>query len=203
MAIGVLTVLYILGYFRMPHDSTVESVGVARLAFAMLFLALTIWLVPGLFGRQLGELESFLPPELPSSSAATTASAARLQTEADWILNDYESAIAKAKQENKLLFVDFTGYTCTNCRWMEANMFPRPEISRELAKFARVRLYTDGEGELFERQQKMQQEKFGTVALPYYAILRPDGKSVATFPGLTRDADEFLRFLQTAQHASQ
>ncbi len=75
-------------------------------------------------------------------------------------------------------------------------MFPKPEISRELEKFVRVRLYTDGEGELFARQQKMQQERFGTVALPYYAILHPDGTSVATFPGLTRDANEFVAFLQ-------
>ncbi len=196
VAIGVLMVIYILGYFRMPHDSPVESVGAARVTFAMLFLALTIWLVPGLFGRQLGELESFLPPELGSSSPATSGTASvRPQTEADWILNDYEGALAKARQNDKLLFVDFTGYTCTNCRWMESNMFPKPEISRELDKFVRVRLYTDGNGELFERQQKMQQERFGTVALPYYAILRPDGTSVATFPGLTRDANEFLAFL--------
>ncbi len=145
----------------------------------------------------MGDLESFLPPEVPSSSATSTVSAARPQTEADWILNDYEGAIARAKQENKLVFVDFTGYTCTNCRWMEANMFPRPEVSRELAKFVRVRLYTDGAGELFERQQKMQQDKFGTVALPYYAILRPDGMPVATFPGLTRDTGEFLTFLRS------
>ncbi len=50
-------------------------------------------------------------------------------------------------------------------------MFPRPEVNRELARFIRVRFYTDGDGELFQRQQKMQQERFGTVALPYYAIL--------------------------------
>ncbi len=197
VAIGVLMVLYILGYFRMPHESPVESVGAARVTFAMLFLALTIWLVPGLFGRQLGELESFLPPEVSSSPGATgTASAARPRAEVDWILNDYEGALARAKQENKPLFVDFTGYTCTNCRWMEANMFPQPEVSRELERFVRVRLYTDGTGEIFERQQKLQQERFGTVALPYYAILQHDGSAVATFPGLTRDANEFLAFLR-------
>jgi thiol:disulfide interchange protein DsbD len=63
-------------------------------------------------------------------------------------------------------------------------------------KFVRVRLYTDGAGELFERQQKMQQEKFGTVALPYYAILRTDGSAVDVFPGLTRNTAEFLTFLR-------
>jgi thiol:disulfide interchange protein len=199
VGIGMLTVLYVLGYFRMAHDSPIESVSATRMTVTLVFLVVTIWLVPGLFGRQLGELESFLPPESNSSvspPAASPASYANLQREADWILNDYDGALQKAKQENKLLFVDFTGYTCTNCRWMEANMFPRPEVSKEMDGFVRVRLYTDGAGEVFERQQKMQQEKFGTVALPYYAILRADGSPVNVFPGLTRNANEFLAFLQ-------
>jgi len=199
VGIGVLTVLYVLGYFRMEHDSPLESIGAARLTVAIVFLAVTIWLVPGLFGRQLGELESFLPPELGpvSPSTSSPASSANLQPEANWISNDYNGAIQQAKQENKLVFVDFTGYTCTNCRWMEANMFPRPEVAKEMNKFVCVRLYTDGAGELYERQQKMQQEKFGTVALPYYAILRADGSPIATFPGLTRNTAEFLAFLQS------
>jgi thiol:disulfide interchange protein DsbD len=198
VGIGVLTVLYVLGYFRMEHDSPFESIGAARLTVAIVFLAVTIWLVPGLFGRQLGELESFLPPELGASPPGTSpASSANLQHEAGWILNDYDTAIQQAKEEKKLLFVDFTGYTCTNCRWMEANMFPRPEVTKELNKFVRVRLYTDGAGELYEHHQKMQQEKFGTVALPYYAILRTDGSPIATFPGLTRNTAEFLAFLQS------
>ncbi len=43
--------------------------------------------------------------------------------------------------------------------------------------------------------QKLELAKFGTVAEPFYAILDPDEKVVATFPGLTRDAAEFLAFL--------
>jgi thiol:disulfide interchange protein len=106
--------------------------------------------------------------------------------------------LAGGKAGEQLVFVDFTGYTCTNCRWMEANMFPRPEVERVMEKFVRVRLYKDGDGALYEHQQKMQQEKFGTVALPLYAILRSDGSTVATFSGLTRNSPEFVSFLQKA-----
>jgi len=198
VGIGFLTVLYVLGYFRMAHDSPVDSVGAARITVAIIFLAATIWLIPGLFGRQLGELESFLPPEIGNSSPGGTQSTSYSSPlgDADWILNDYEGALVRAKQQNTLVFVDFTGYTCTNCRWMEANMFSRPEVAREMYKFVRLRLYTDGDGKLYERQQKLQQQKFGTVALPYYAIMRPDGSPVSTFPGLTRNASEFVAFLQ-------
>jgi thiol:disulfide interchange protein DsbD len=58
-----------------------------------------------------------------------------------------------------------------------------------------VRLYTDGDGEIFQRYQNLQQEKFGTVALPFYAILRSDGSVSDTFSGLTKSPSEFLSFL--------
>jgi thiol:disulfide interchange protein DsbD len=113
-----------------------------------------------------------------------------------WILNDYEGARAQAARLNQPLLIDFTGYTCTNCRWMEANMFPLPEVSRELARFVRVRLYTDGQGEMYRRFQQMEQDMFGTVALPYYAIIEPDGTPRVAFGGLTRNPAEFIAFLR-------
>jgi thiol:disulfide interchange protein DsbD len=200
IAVGLLIVLYVLGYFRMEHDSRVESVGVGRITVAIVSLAIVIWLLPGLFGKQLGELESFLPPEIASApyTGGMQSAASAPNADSGWFLNDYDGALAKAVQENKPVFVDFTGYTCTNCRWMEANMFSRPEVAKEMDKFVRVRLYTDGAGELYGRQQRMQQAKFGTVALPYYAILKPDGATLRTFPGLTRNATEFIAFLNPA-----
>ncbi len=100
-------------------------------------------------------------------------------------------------KEQRLVLIDFTGYTCTNCRWMEANMFPRPEIRAELERFVRVRLYTDGEGELYEKHQQFQATTFGTVALPLYAVMTVDGRPLATFPGLTRKPEEFIAFLRS------
>ena len=41
---------------------------------------------------------------------------------------------------------------------------------------------------------------FDTVALPYYAIMDADGKTIATFPGLTRNVKEFVDFLQKSQN---
>jgi thiol:disulfide interchange protein DsbD len=79
---------------------------------------------------------------------------------------------------------------------MEANMFPRPEVRQELTRFIRARLYTDGEGPLYEGQQRFQQERFGTVALPLYAIVTADGTPLATFAGLTRRPAEFIEFLR-------
>ena len=75
-------------------------------------------------------------------------------------------------------------------------MFTRPEVAREPARFVRVRLYTDGRGEEYLRFQNLQRDTFGTVALPYYAVLAPGGVPVVAFGGLTRDSAQFVSFLQ-------
>ncbi|HEV7472509.1 MAG TPA: thioredoxin family protein, partial [Pyrinomonadaceae bacterium] len=154
----------------------------------------------GLFGARLGELESFLPPTIDNSSSTAATKADGTQTsELSWITNDYESGLRQAKADNKPLLIDFTGYTCTNCRWMEVNMFTRAVVREELMKYVRVRLYTDGEGQPYEGIQQMQQAKFGTVALPLYAVVNGDGNTIATFFGLTRDSLEFVSFLKAGQ----
>ncbi|MGH9820622.1 MAG: protein-disulfide reductase DsbD family protein, partial [Pyrinomonadaceae bacterium] len=196
IAIGVVLSLYLLGKFQLAHDSKPERLGAFRMISAVVALAVSFYLLTGLFGAKLGEIESFLPPDLGNSSARLLGTG---DDEPKWISNDYEAALAKAKAENKKLFIDFTGYTCTNCRWMEANVFPKKEVEDELNKFVLVRLYTDGEGEIYERQQQLEQDRYGTVALPFYAIVGGDDKTLATFPGLTRNTSEFIDFLRKSQ----
>lgn len=198
IAIGIILSLYLLGKFQLSHDSKPERIGAFRLVSAILSLAISFWLITGLFGAKLGELEAFLPPDLDGTSSFRVIGAG--QDELKWIKNDYPAALAQAKAENKRVFLDFTGYTCTNCRWMEANIFPKPDVKAEMSKFVLSSLYTDGEGEIYEKQQAMEQEMFGTVALPFYAVVDADGKTIATFPGLTRNAAEFVDFLEKAQN---
>jgi thiol:disulfide interchange protein len=198
VTIFLMMAIYILGLFRFAHDAPVAHVGIGRLSTALVCGTIGLWLVTGLTGKPLGELEAFLPPH-PDSLKAGVATASASSNELPWIMNDYEQALVVAKREGKRVFVDFTGYTCTNCRWMEVNMFPREEIRRQMSKFVLVRLYTDGEGDIFQKQQRLQQDKYKTVALPYYAIETPDGSPISSFPGLTRDPLQFAGFLQKSQ----
>jgi len=161
---------------------------IPRLATAAAALGVGIWLATGLVGRSLGELESFLPPRASQRDSYVM--------NLNWHVNDLPGAIALAKQSSKPVFIDFTGYTCTNCRWMEANVFARTEVKAELNRFALARLFTDGEGPMYENQQAYQEKTFNTVALPLYAVLAPDGHTIATLPGLTRDPAVFLAFLE-------
>jgi len=187
IVIAVILVAYLAGFMRLGYAPRLGRPRLARLTAVAAGIVLALWLTSGLTGRRLGELEAFLPPaDLAGAHGG----------ELPWILNDFDAAVAQAQRENRPLLVDFTGYTCTNCRWMEANMFTRPEVTRELARYVRARLYTDGRGELYKRQQALEERLFGTVALPYYAVFGVDGQPKVAFGGLTRSADEFLVFLR-------
>jgi len=183
LVLATLAAAYLLGARMRARGA--HSAATRRPIAAVGALALGIWLATGLAGRSMGELESFLPPRHQSS------------TDADWIMNDLAEARRRAALEHKLVLIDFTGYTCTNCRWMEANMFPRPAVRGALSRFVRVRLFTDGSGEAYRAQQAYEREQFGTVALPLYAVIDADERPRALFLGMTRNADEFIRFLDS------
>jgi len=192
LCIALLAATYLLGLFRMPHESPVKRRGLMRPLFATVFLAIGAYLFTGLMGSSLGELDAFLPPR--TAGAVTFTGAKSKGLELSW-KTDLTSALEEAGKEQRPIFVDFTGYTCTNCRWMEANIFTLPDVHSELLKYVRVQLFTDGEGKQYEENQNYQRDRFGTVALPFYAILDPQGNTLETFPGMTRNPDEFLRFL--------
>ena len=185
--------LYLLGFLRMEGIKPDDHLGVGRLLSGAVFLIFSLSLLPGLFGSSLGNVEAFIPVQGKAESASTAGEGGAPA----WMKNQYKDALAKARAENKLVFINFTGYACTNCHWMKANMFPRPEISGLLKDFVLVDLYTDGTDAASEENQRLEEKRFGTVAIPFYAILDPDEHVIATFPGLTRSAPEFASFLKT------
>jgi thiol:disulfide interchange protein DsbD len=191
--------LYLLGLLRMEGVKPDQNLGVARALCGAFFLIFSISLIPGMFGGRLGELDAYVPLASDSAFGSTSASGEKLT----WMKNQYKQALARAKAENKLVFVNFTGYACTNCHWMKANMFPRPEISAELKKFVLVELYTDGADETSEQNQELQNSRFGTIAIPYYVLMDSDETVIATFPRLTKNASEFLSFLRSGENPSR
>ena len=195
VAISILMVIYLLGKVQLPHDTPVEKVGILRLLFAMFFLTIGIYLSTGLIGSRLGELDAFLPPrEYPGSITSSSVLGISSQSELNW-LDDYNNALKQAKEQNKKIFIDFTGYTCTNCRWMESNVFTNPRVKELFRNYILVKLYTDGSGEKYAVNRKMQEDRFGTIALPFYVITDNGDNPLANFPGLTRDVNEFITFL--------
>lgn len=157
----------------------------------VLFLLAALYCFWGLTGRHISPyVGAFLPP--PGYGGVSAASEGL-----PWLSN-YDSALAQARAEGKLLLIDFTGYTCTNCRLNEKNVFPHPQVQAEFANYVRVQLYTDG-GTDGPRNQKLQQDKFGDVALPLYGVINPQTGAVVDKAEGVQSVSGFTRFL--ASHA--
>jgi thiol:disulfide interchange protein DsbD len=213
IAICAATGLYLLNLYRLPHDEERPSIGVPRLLFAVLFLGLGMYLLPAMFkgpndknqrpaGAVYAWIEAFLLPE--SENWPT----------------DLKDAINRSKAGGyKPVFVDFTGVTCTNCKYNEHNIFPMPSVRVELDKFERVQLYTDEVPEAayasdpghLERvlearaNDKFKLDVFKDGRLPLYAVFVPrvsDSKLelLGVYPeGKINDPSAFVKFLKEMQ----
>jgi len=126
--IVLLIGLYFLGLITFPYDSKKERISIRRLSVVIVTFIFSLYLSTGLYFNKIysgnsqvlrfisGLVESYLPPPKPKSH---------------W-LEDLELAYKIAKKENKLMFLDFTGYTCTNCRWMEVNILNKMMLQNYL-----------------------------------------------------------------------
>ena len=190
----LLTGIYLLGKIQLPHDSPLASISVPRLMLSTAFLTFGLYLTSGLFGQKIhGLIYSYLPPIVESESGAVRTNGASMAEEFNWYRN-LDEGLAEARATGKSVFIDFTGYTCTNCRWMEANTFTKTEVKHRFGEMILVQLYTDG-GPNHRENQQYEIDRFGTAALPFYVILSPNDDVITTFPGMTRSLDDFLDFL--------
>jgi thiol:disulfide interchange protein DsbD len=201
IAIFLMAGLYVLGVYAVKHEKRPEQIGTGRLMLAIPFLLFSFYLIPGLLGASLGIWDSWLPPKqatdvsvVYSISQRGGGSGADNSEWEDWS-SSYEESIQKAKTEAMPVFIDFTGYTCTNCRAMETNVFPLEPIQQHFDQMEKVRLYTD-DGTDGPANQKFQFELTGTVALPTYVIVNPyNERIIGQLVGYS-DKDEFQQFLE-------
>jgi len=201
IAIFLLAGLYALGFYSLNDDSKSEKIGTGRLLLALPFILFGFYLIPGLMGASLGIWDSWLPPKQQTDVSVVTTLAQQKPNETNfneseaWS-NNYEESLKSAKENNKPIFIDFTGYTCTNCRAMETNVFPLKSIQKRFAKMQQVRLYTD-DGSKGPENQKFQFRLTGTVALPTYVIVDPESEIVLTQLVGYADGKKFQRFLDS------
>ncbi|HLW77472.1 MAG TPA: cytochrome c biogenesis protein CcdA, partial [Bryobacteraceae bacterium] len=166
-----LTGIYLLGVLKFEGVEETDKLGIPRLLTASVFLMFAFSLLPGMFGAQLGTLDAYIPAATQTLGGGPSPEASGPQ----WTKSDYTQALELAKQQNKPVLVAFTGYACTNCHWMKANMWPRPQIAELLKNFVLVELYTDGTDKESEENQKIEDDRFHTVAIPLYVIFDANG----------------------------
>lgn len=151
---------YLMGWFKLSHDSDLKYVSVGRLMVAILSFSFTMYLVPGLWGAPLKLISGFPPPDFYSESpegfggrAVESGQGEKHSEMAEHAhrgpngipaFDDYYLALAYAKTVNKPLMIDFTGWGCVNCRKMEGNVWSDSDVKRKLSEdFVLVSLYVD------------------------------------------------------------
>ena len=221
--IGLLTVLYLLGKLKFPHSSPVKKFSFTRIAFIVLFGAITIYLLPGVTNTKGANLKliSGFPPPLCYSMYSDPVNCKRGFKP----LEDYEEALEKARKENKPLLIDFTGWACVNCRKMEESVWTSPEVDSLMKKeFVVVSLYVDERTKLpitertvittkkgnqkpiisiGDKWSTFQTENFGATSQPQYAIISKEEKILTKTKYYTPDANEFVNWLKCGLEANR
>ena len=187
--------LYLFAKIKFPHDSPIKKLSFSRISFGVLVVSFVIYMAPGVLKNptwNLGLLSGFPPPQFYSIYEQESECPLGLDC-----YKDFEEGLAKAKEVNKPILLDFTGWACVNCRKMEENVWSELDIYQTLKNdYILISLYVDdNEKELPEAQQfdflknngkikkiktygnkwaTFQYVNFNNTSQPYYVLLSPD-----------------------------
>lgn len=189
---------YLFGILRFPAEGKVK-IFFGRKILALIPLLFAIYLTTGFFGNSLKQVSAFLPP----------------QPTENHVFNDYDEGMAFAQKNNKMVFLDFTGYGCVNCRKMEGAVFSNEKVKERLADFVQIQLFVDDRTTLQnpfviseindtimtvgEKWSFLQQYKFKANAQPYYLILSSEGKLLSKPYAYDENIEKFLNWLNSVE----
>ena len=208
IAIFGLLGLYLLGVFSFKSDGgKPQGVGVTRFMLALVSLAFTAYLVPGLWGAPLRATSAFVPP--------LTTQDFNLYGEEKVDFDDFDAGMAEAARTGKPVFVDFSGFGCVNCRKMEGAVLDKPEVKKTIEdNFITIKLMVDDKAELAtpivvnenghdvtlttvgDKWSYLQRHKFSANSQPYYVVLDAQGRLLSGPAVYREDIDYFMDFLK-------
>jgi thiol:disulfide interchange protein len=241
IVIFTLLGFYLLGKLKFAHDDEVKHVSVPRLILAIITFSFVIYMIPGMFGAPLKALTGYMPPqhtldfdlnkiirenvEAFGGGGGTNKNTSLCEAPkyADKLelphglkgYFDYDEALKCAKEQNKPLFIDFTGHGCVNCREMEARVWSNTEVLKRLKNnFIVVSLYVDDKvielppteqyiskysGKLITKlgpkNADIQMSKYNRNSQPFYILLDNNGELLNQPRAYNLDVDAYIKFL--------
>jgi thiol:disulfide interchange protein DsbD len=208
---------------------------------SILVFTFVAYLVPGMFGAPLKALAGYLPPMSTHdfnlsvinnpNFVANQFDEENLCEEpkyADFLhfphgikgYFDYDQAISCAMEQNKPVFIDFTGHGCVNCREMEARVWSDPAVLKRFNEdFIMLALYVDDKKELPESQwytseydnkvkktigkqnADFQIREYENNAQPFYLIIDHKGELLVEPRAYDLDIGRFVEFLDSGSQA--
>ena len=221
---GIGLTLYLFGILRLPHDYKGMKIGTGRKIAGVIALLFTLYLIPGVTSTPYANLKllsGFPPPLSYSIYGKQNVHGKGLEPN---VINDYEKALQMAKEQNKPLLIDFTGWACVNCRKMEENVWTQPEVYKYISEnFILVSLYVDDREKLpieerftyttADGKQKQlmtvgdkwatfQAENFNQVTQPLYVIMDTSERLLNHPVGYTPDAAKYVEWLKCGKEAA-
>jgi len=214
---AIATGLYFFNKIKFPHDSPGTKVSKSGFVMGTFAMAFAIYLLPGIWAGDWwnhNTLSGFPPPKYYSYFE---------QKEEIHIFYDYDEGMAHAREVNKPVMIDFTGWACVNCRKMEDNVWPEEEVKKILSeKYVIISLYVDEKRVYSEEEQEvvevptsdggvklkklrtvgdkwstLQTLTFASNTQPYYVLLDTDTVLLANPIGYSyaQDVDRYVEYL--------
>lgn len=232
---GVLA-FYLFGKIQLPHDTPLKHISVGRLSLGLIVLAFTIYMIPGLWGAPLNLISAFPPPqnysESPYGVGFSKVSEGGVQSDTNHdnlpegahllaphdilAFNDYDKGLAYARKVGKPVMIDFTGWACVNCRKMEQNVWPNPNVLNILKnEVVLISLYVDDkrkleadeiiESKLKEGKQlkyigqkwsELQTLKYKANSQPFYVLMDHNEENLIDPIAYTPNVEDYYTWLK-------
>lgn len=199
---------YLLGKIRLPHDTPLEKISVSRLFMAIISLAFSVYMIPGLWGAPLKAISAFAPP-------LYTQDFNLYDGEVHAQFDDFDAGMRYAQETGKPVLLDFSGYGCVNCREMENSVWIDPTVKGILENdYILITLMTDDKTALpkvieveengsikklrtiGDKWSYLQRSKFAANAQPYYIALDPAGNPLSASYAHDTDISKYIDFLK-------
>jgi thiol:disulfide interchange protein DsbD len=220
---------YLLGKITLPHDNEQRHTSIPGLLFGILVLGFVVYLIPGMWGAPLKLISGFPPPSFYTEGWSYRP--AGIQNEAGSVagvqdndfhcphdldcFHDYDEGLAYAKRVNKPIILDFTGWSCVNCRKMEDKVWSDNQVLGLLRNdYVLISLYVDDKTSLPKADQfvsvvtgkeiktignkwsDFQTTRYQTNSQPYYVLLDNDGNALLPPKGYDTSVEGYVDFLQ-------
>jgi thiol:disulfide interchange protein DsbD len=219
---------YLLGKLRLPHDSEQKHTSISGLLSGILVLGFVVYLIPGMWGAPLKMISGFPPPAFYTEGWSLQSQPANINTTYAIVtsdnefhcphnlncFHDYDEGIAYARSVNKPVILDFTGWSCVNCRKMEDNVWSDKAVLGLLNNdYVLISLYVDDKTPLPASEQYIsettgkkiktignkwsdfQTTYFKTNSQPYYVLTDHNGKLLADTKGYDSSIEDYINFL--------
>lgn len=229
---------YLLGKIRFAHDDKVEKLSVTRFMFAITSLVFAVYLLPGMWGAPLHFIEGVAPARDHSEDGFqfVRGGGTEISGDAEFmklykeyqkdmhiiqdgslsVFHDTLIGFEFAKKVNRPVLLDFTGYSCENCRRTESKIWLEKTVKPLLQNdFVIVSLYVDDKESLPESEHYYSEESNGKIktvgnkwgdyqikrykqlSQPLYVIIDPEDGTDLTAPrGYDSSVEGYREYLE-------